>query len=147
MTHRHRNRRESEEECQDEGENCFICSAPLPEDHPDRHRDHHQIFGKRHKAERHIAAPTNTGAFERAFVDIDGFENGNRAYGPNEQCEWDRDYRQPMGGHQQSRQPFGKRIDISIRKPFAGEQIIVEEHARKFGDVLQFEQSQYAHAE
>lgn len=53
-----------------------------PHEHPDRHRDHHEILGEGDKAKRHVAVATDTGALQFAFVDVDGFEDGDAPISP-----------------------------------------------------------------
>ncbi len=53
--------------------------------HPDRHTNHHEIFGKGHKAKRHFAVVTGTSAFQVTFVGIGGFKHADRVNVCNEQ--------------------------------------------------------------
>src|SRR5690348_4534839 len=47
-------------------------------EHPDGHGHHHEVFGQRHEAERHIAGPADTGALQLALVDVDRLEDRDR---------------------------------------------------------------------
>jgi len=77
-------------------------------DHPDRHRHHHQVFGQRNKAQRHIAAAADTGAFQLALVDVNGLEDGDSADAADNQRDRHRQPRQCSGDHQNTGSRFGE---------------------------------------
>ena len=65
----HQEHRDEKQELCEESLPRFCNSSLSHPHHPQRHADHHQVFGQRDEAERHIARAADAGAFEFALVD------------------------------------------------------------------------------
>jgi hypothetical protein len=99
----------------------YSALMQLPDYHPDRHRNHHQVFRKRDETQGHFAISADASALQFAFVNVHSLKNG---YGSDASDEKRDRYRNPFlssGDHQDAGERLSERIEIGVRHHALGE--------------------------